>query len=58
MLLGNTKLLYSRSIQEAESLDVKAASFYMGDGPNVKITNALGVVLLELGQKWEHALRT
>lgn len=56
MLSGNTKLLYSRPLQEGESEDAKVSSFYMGDGPNVKITNALGVVLLELGQKWEHAL--
>lgn len=57
MLSGNTKLLYSRPLSEGESEDVKASSFYMGDGPNVKIANALGVVLLELGQKWEYALK-
>ena len=28
----------------------------MADGPNVQISNALGVILLELGPNWEYAL--
>lgn len=30
----------------------------MNDGPNVKVSNALGVTLLQLGEKWEYALQT
>jgi hypothetical protein len=33
-------------------LESKVDNFYMNDGSNVKISNALGVVLLELGNKW------
>ena len=57
MLQGKTKLLHNRSIEEGEDINDKAGNFYMNDGPNIKITNALGVVLLELGNKWEYALR-
>lgn len=37
-------------------MDVKAHNFHMNDGPNVVISNALAVIVLELGQKWEHSL--
>ena len=57
MLLGNTRLLYKKQINQSDEPLEKSENFYMNDGPNVKITNALGVVLLQLGKKWEYCLK-
>jgi hypothetical protein len=57
LLVGNSRLLFNKPIVEEESLQFQSQWFYMNDGPNVKIENALGVVLLELGLSWELVLQ-
>ena len=34
----------------------KGKMFYMNDGDNVSVSNALGVIMLELGSQWEGLL--
>lgn len=53
MLLNNTKFLYNKSISENQTnSESQSQNFYMNDGQNVQISNALGVIILELGEKW------
>lgn len=56
LLKGNTLLLYQRSIEQGDAKSDQLDNFSMNDGPNVKVSNALGVLLLEIGDSWEYLL--
>jgi len=49
-------LLYQRSIEQGDAKSDQLDNFSMNDGPNVKVSNALGVLLLEIGDNWEYLL--
>ena len=57
ILLNNTRILHNQKIDEKKGQDEnKYSNFYMNDGDNVVVSNALGVILLEIGSQWEAML--
>ena len=57
ILLNNTRILHNQKIEEKKGQDEsKCSNFYMNDGDNVVVSNALGVILLEIGSQWEAML--
>lgn len=52
LLLGNCHLLHNAVLEESRLEKEKGSAFHMNDDQNVMISNALGVVVLELGEKW------